>query len=277
MISYNTEYFVNNCYFYLEDNGSKVSLHYSVEDSLTESRKKHEKIDFDKKDVNQIKSVIKKVLNNKNKYSKSEISKMLKPKTKTGEIDELVDSDGVFVGSNIPILNQTLSPHKTLDVTIRSTRGAVDPARIGYRMYWRESDDERDNVVSEIDMENAFGYEETEDKDFKDTVDTLKDMGVDNAVDRAKEFGKIPKVKKQNGKLKQRLVEKDTIEEEQKKQMIKMLEDILTKKSKSDSDIIKKDTPISKILTKNIKTIKKIADKEGISLSQLINALKNDE
>lgn len=277
MISYNTEYFVNNCYFYLEDKGGKLSLHYSVEDTLTESRKKHEKINIEKKDVNQIKSVIKKVLSNKKKYSKSEITKMLKPKNTSGEIDELVDGDGVFVGSNIPILNQTLTPHKTLDVTIRSTRGAVDPARIGYRMYWRESDEERNNVVSEVDLDGAFGYEETEDKDFKETVDTLKQMGVTNPVERAEEFGKIPKVKKRNGKLKQRLVEKDTIEEEQKQRMVKMLEDILTKKSKSNSDVIKKETPISKILLKNIKTIKKIADKEGISISQLINVLKNNE
>ena len=54
MISYNTEYFVNNCYFYLEEKGNKVSLYYSVEDTLTESRKKHEKVEFEKKDVNQI-------------------------------------------------------------------------------------------------------------------------------------------------------------------------------------------------------------------------------
>jgi hypothetical protein len=282
MISYNTEYFVNNCYFYLEEKGNKVSLYYSVEDTLTESRKKHEKVEFEKKDVNQIKSVIKKVLNNKKKYSKSEITKLLKPKKTSGEIDELVDGDGVFKGSDIPIINQTLAPRKTLDVTIRSTRGAVDPARIGYRMYWRESDEERDDIVSEIDYEKAFGREETEFLDYDDTVDTLEDMGVDNAEERADQFGKLPGEEVETDEdgdpiLKQRLVEKDTLEEEQKQRMVKMLEDIVAKKSKSNSDVIKKETPISKILLKNIKSIKKIADKEGISISQLIKALKNNE
>ena len=68
--------------------------------------------------------------------------------------------------------------------------------------------------------------------------------------------------------------------------MIKMVEDILTKKSKSNSDVVKKsskdsdvikDKGISKILLKNIQSIKKIAEKEGISINMLIKALKSIE
>ena len=40
MISYNTDYFGNNCYFYLRDGGDKISLYYSVGGTLKESRKK---------------------------------------------------------------------------------------------------------------------------------------------------------------------------------------------------------------------------------------------
>jgi hypothetical protein len=102
-------------------------------------------------------------------------------------------------------------------------------------------------------------------------------MGVENPVQRAKEFGKLPKAKKVGGKLKQRLSEKDSIEEQQKEKMIKMVEDILTKKSKDSSDVVKRDESVSKILVKNLQSIKKLADKEGISISKLINILKSNE
>ena len=50
------------------------------------------------------------------------------------------------------------------------------------------------------------------------------------------------------------------------------------KKSKGDSDVVSKDDKsISKILVKNLQAIKKIAEKEGISINQLIKTLKTDE
>ena len=118
--------------------------------------------------------------------------------------------------------------------------------------------------------------------DYKNTVKTLKKMGVENAEERAEQFGKLPrqKVKRDNKGhrvLKQRLVEKDQLDEEQRQKMVKMVEDILTKKNKSDSDVISKSNPVIKILAKNLQTIKKIADKEGISVSELIKILKSNE
>ena len=60
-----------------------------------------------------------------------------------------------------------------------------------------------------------------------------------------------------------------------------MVEDILTKKSKKDGDVVKTDSnsnqTISKFLKRNLKSIKKLAEKEGISLDQLIKTLKYDE
>ena len=57
-----------------------------------------------------------------------------------------------------------------------------------------------------------------------------------------------------------------------------MVEDILTKKKTDDKEISKKENSgVSKILLKNLKAIKKIAEKEGISVSQLIKVLKTDE
>jgi hypothetical protein len=157
------------------------------------------------------------------------------------------------------------------------SRVTNDPVTRGYRVYWGESEEKDDNVVSEVNMEDAFGYEETKDKDYKDTVKTLKDMGTENPVERAKQFGKIKDVKRKNGKLKQRIVEKEKLSEVQKQKMVKMVEDIITKKSKDDSEVVGKDSSLSKILMNNLKSIKKLAEKEGISLSQLMKALKNHE
>ena len=194
-----------------------------------------------------------------------------------GELEEFVDADGTMLSSKIPILDPALHPRKTMDQTVQMSRTTNDPVMRGYRVYYGESEEETDEVISEVDYSEAFGYEETKDMDFNDTVDTLTDMGVENAEERAEEFGKLPKARKHKGKLRQRLSEKETLEERQHRLMKKMVEDILTKKPKTDSDVIKKDTGVSKILLKNIQSIKKIADKEGISLNMLIKALKTNE
>lgn len=295
MISYNQEYFKNNCYFFLKDKGENISLYYSIADTISESRKKDEKKEFKKKDANKVKKVMDKFLNKKTKPNKKELEKNLKD---VEELDELVDSDGTFTNSKVPFLNMLNHPRKTMDQTIPMSRVSNDPVTRGYRVYWGESEDEQDNVVSEVDYSDAFGYEETENMDFKNTVKTLKDMGVDNPKHRAKEFGKLPKAKRKGGKLKQRLSEKtieeqqkdmmssllekivsenSNIDEEQKRAMEKMVEDILSKRDRNDSDVVSKNSGLNKILLKNIKSIKKLAEKEGISINQLIKALKTNE
>lgn len=276
MINYNREYFNNGCYFFLKDRGDKISLYYTTADTLSESRKKDEKKEFDKKKENNLKKLIHKFLTSKKKLSKKEIDSELE-KVHKGEIDELIDSDGTMLNSKIPPLDATLHPRKTLDQTIGMSRVTNDPVTRGYRVYWGESEEKNGDIVKEIDFSDAFGYEETKDKDYKDTLKTLKKMGVENPVERTKQFGKLPKVKKKKGELKQRLVEKEKLDEVQKKKMIKMVEDIVAKKSKSESEVVGKDKPVSKILLNNLKSIKKLAEKEGISLTQLLNALKNHE
>lgn len=276
MINFNTEYYSNNYYFFLKERADKISLYYSIADTLTESRKNDERIDFDKKDSKKVKNIVGNVLKSKTKVSKDALTKKLKSIKPKKEIDELVDSDGTMLSSKIPFLNQTLTPHKTTDQTVAMARITNDPVTRGYRVYYGESEEGSDEVINEVDYSEAFGYEETKDMDFKDTVKTLKEMGVENAVERAKQFGKLPKQKREDGELKQRLSEKDSIEEQQRKKMIKMVEDMLTKKSSNNSDVVK-DKGISKILLKNIQSIKKIADKEGISINMLIKALKSNE
>ncbi len=67
--------------------------------------------------------------------------------------------------------------------------------------------------------------------------------------------------------------EKENLEEEKKDMMRKMVEDIVMKKKSSDKEIGKKDG-LSKILLKNLENIKKLADKEGIEIKDLIKVLK---
>ena len=275
MIKFNTEYFENNCYFYLKDGSDKISLYYNVAETLTESRKSDEKIDFDKKDEKKVKGIVSSAMKTKSKVSKKALDKKLKSIKNKKEIDELVDEDGNMLGSRIPRYNQYLAPRKTMDQTVAASRVTNDPVMRGYRVYYGESVEDEE-VINEVDYSEAFGYEETKDMDYTNTVRTLKKMGVENPVERAKQFGKLPKQKREDGELKQRLSEKETLEEKQKTMMKKMVEDILTKKSKDSSDVIK-NTGVSKILKKNLKSIKNIADKEGISINMLIKALKSSD
>jgi hypothetical protein len=277
MMEYNKEYFNNNCYFFLKDKGDVIDLYYSVSNTIIESRENDEKKQFKKKDEKKLKHYLSKVMKSSKKVTKDKLKKDFQEIEKDGELEELVDFDGTMLGSKIPKYNMYLHPKKTMDQTISMSRITNDPVTRGYRVYWGESEEKDENVVSEVDYSDAFGYEETEDKDFKGTVKTLKKMGVENPVERAKEFGKLPKAKKKNGKLRQRLSEKDQIEEIQRKRMEKLIEDILTDKYQDTSEVMEKDNGINKLLSRNLKSIKKLAEKEGISIPQLIKMLKTDE
>jgi hypothetical protein len=265
-----------------------------VADTLTESRKSDDKLEFDKKDEKKVKGVVSSALKTKSKVSKKALDKKLKGIKPKEEIDEFVDEDGNMLGSRIPNLSQVLTPHKTMDQTIAMSRATNDPLTRGYRVYYGESEDEDDDVISEIDFSDAFGYKETEyAKSYDEAEDILSDMGIEDDIemnDRLETLGfdkkldKSLKNQKQRGKCKncfakRRLTEKEYLEEIKKQKMMKMVEDILTKKG-NDHEIMEKDSEtsgLSKIISKNLESIKKLAKKEGISISKLINILKQGE
>jgi seryl-tRNA synthetase len=170
MINFNTEYFGNNCYFYIKDRGDKISLYYNVAETLTESRKSDEKIEFDKKDEKKVKGLVSSAMKTKSKVSKKTLDKKLKGIKSKKEIDELVDEDGSLLGSRIPNLSQILTPHKTMDQTVVMARTTNDPVTRGYRVYYGESEEGTDDVINEVDYSEAFGYEETKDMDYNDTA-----------------------------------------------------------------------------------------------------------
>jgi hypothetical protein len=133
-------------------------------------------------------------------------------------------------------------------------------------------------------MSGAFGYEETKDLDGKETFDYYVDeldMSPEEAVDRTKQQGKDPSGKKdQKSKYKndKNFIAKMTISEIQKQKMIKVVEEILMgKKSSSDNaDVTKKEVEVSKILKKNLSSLKKQAEKEGLSITELIKLMKSE-
>mgnify|MGYP000553954691 CR=1 FL=1 len=127
------------------------------------------------------------------KFSKKDIKRIMdKISSEKGEIEELVDYDGSFSNSKVPIHDPTLSPTKTMDQTVFAARQATNPLLRGYRVYYGES------VVREIDARGAFGFEETEleGEDAKEAIETFKELGVEDPKGRAKEMGYDPKLEK---------------------------------------------------------------------------------
>jgi hypothetical protein len=266
MNTFRKEYFNDNYYFLIEGDGEDFTLEYSIYKNISESKKKGKVKHFKKKDFKKIEDKIKNLIKDKKTPTKQ-------------EIDELVDEDGTLRSSRIPILNKWLTPRKTMDQTVVMARISNDPVTRGYRVYYGESENKDGDVIDEEDMSGVFGYKENENKDFKETVKTFKKMGVTDPAERikrTKELGKLPNVKKKKGRLKQRLTEKE-IEEERKNMMVKMVEDIISQNRKNDGELLEKDDSVSKILIKNLESIRNLAKKEGISLDKLINVLKKGE
>ncbi len=270
MISVNEEFYSSPYYFFLRDKGDKYSLYFSVEETLSEARKKDEVIHFDKKKGKKVKNYLEKIAKEKKKKS---------TKTIKTDLEELVNSDGAMSNSAIPILDPRLHPKKTMDQTVSMARITNDPISRGYRTYYGESVEE----IEEIDMSGAFGYEETEDMDGKDTFKFLvKNMGMepDDAKERTKQQGKDPsgkKDKKSKYYKDPNFITRATLSEIQRQKAIKVVEDMLAKKKSSDSaDINKKDVEVSRMLKRNLSVLKKQAEKEGVSLSELIKMLKSE-
>lgn len=269
----NKDYFVKPYYFFLKESKDKFIVYFSVSNTLSEARKKDEKIEFDIKEKPKVKKRIRKIAKDKKIKTAKGVKKAL-----SGEIDELVGYDGTMNNSKIPPINQALSPRKTTDQVAVTT---MQPRSLyglgGRRSYYGESKEKSEDVVKEIDMSDAFGYEETKDLDGKSTLKYLvkkMDMEPDDAKKRVRQFGKNPTKKKKSKDPK--IIDRMTLKEMEKEQMRKMVEVILNKKN-DDEELVEKDKDISDFLVKNLKSIKSLAKKEGISLKQLIIALKNED
>jgi hypothetical protein len=271
MITVDTEFFSSPYYFLLRDKGDKYSLYFSAEETLTEARKKDEVIHFDKKKGKKVKNYLEKTVKDKKKKS---------TKTIKTDLEELVNADGAMSNSAIPILDPKLHPKKTMDQTVSMARITNDPISRGYRSYYGESVEEE---VTEIDMSGAFGYEETEDMDGPETYKYFVEklgMEEEDAKERVKQQGKDWTGKKdKNSEYSEdpNFITRATLSEIQKQKAIKVVEDLLVKKKSSDNaDVTKKDLETSRMLKRNLSVLKKQAEKEGISVAELIKMLKSE-
>jgi hypothetical protein len=289
-MEFNKEYFSSPYYFYIKEGKDSISVYFSVSNTLTEARKKDEIVKFDKKDKEEVKKTISKIQKEKKLKNNSDVKKTLNKKK--DELGELVDYDGSFLSSKIPIYNPYLSPKGTMDQEIVATRQTNNPITRGYRVYWGEGEEETDEVINETDFSDAFGYEETKDKNGPETFKTfVKELGLDKdeAANRTRQQGKEPDVKKHKIKLqnvpkkirkqkgfidKMTISEKSELENIKKQQVVDMVEDIVLGKKSSDKEVGKKKNTLSKLLMKNLENIKKIADKEGIEINDLVKILK---
>ena len=206
-----------------------------------------------------------------------------------GELAEFVDADGTLLGSNIPMLDQQMHPRKTLDQTIKMARANQWPY---YKRYWGESiENNIKNLLDEVDQSETFGWDETENASTYDEADEIfkDELGVEDDMEReerVKRLGFDRNLDKQLKNEKKRgmcrnCFTKRRLSELEKEKMTDLIDEILVKKKKKSNDVVPKDesedSPVSKILIKNIESIKKIADKEGISINKLIKHLKEGE
>ena len=172
--------------------------------------------------------------------------------------------------SKVPMLDNRLHTHRTMDQIVPAARQTNDPVTRGYRTYYGES-------IDENDLSDALGYDETKNMDGKKTYKYMVDkLGIepDEAEERTKEFGKDPTGNKSKSK-KKGSIDKLTLYEIQKQSVIKMVEDLLMANKKNDEDI--KDKEPNPFILKNVKTLKMQAEKQGISISELIKMLKNEQ
>jgi hypothetical protein len=105
-------------------------------------------------------------------------------------------------------------------------------------------------------------------------------MEPEDAEERTKQKGQDPtgnKDKKSPYYKDPNFITRATLSEIQKQKAIKVVEDLLVKKkSSNNADVNKKELETSRMLKRNLTVLKKQAEKEGISVSELIKMLKSE-
>jgi hypothetical protein len=293
MIKLNHEYYNEPYYFFLKNKGNKIAVYYSVSNTISESRKQDDVIVVDKEVFEEIQDIISKILNSGKKLTKRQVHKLLdsrakRTETPDGELGELVNPDGSVIGSSIPILNQRNLAKKTTDQTVRMTKANQFPF---IRVYYGESQ-EGQTPLSEVDQSESFGFEETEDAPTYDVANKiLKKMDVEDPIERDERLKRLGFDRKLDKQLKQEKRQgkcvncftKRRLSELEKQKMEKMIDEIIISKKSKDKEVVKKykdeddDNIVSKILMRNIEAIKKLAEKENISIEKLIKHLRNSE
>jgi len=194
--------------------------------------------------------------------------------TQSGEIDEFVDEDGTFSSSAIPILDRSQHTQWTQDMRASLTRMASGGFPFKARIYYGESID-GESTIDEENFLHAFGKEEMDKenvKTFKECLKVFKDLEVKDPFERYERcmsFGFDPELDDEG---KQRIVEL------RKEKMRQMIDELLLDKKTKEEEIYEKEkqsqSPVEKIIIRNLEAIKKIADKHGLELRHLLKKVK---
>ena len=215
--------------------------------------------------------------NGKKIYMPCKDMKTFKEKTKTGkktEMTELVDDDGTWSTSGVPILDpaSSIQGSSFTDKIVAMSRAPRDPLLRGWYGYYGESE------LKEEDMDGAFGYEDTKFMDYNETVEYYqKELGLDkeSAIERTTQQGKKPNLHKRtpkNIKKKKNFIDRLILKELEDE----LSEDIILKKGQSNNEITPKNKNQNPILLRNIKSLKKMAEKMGVSKLELLRLMKDE-
>lgn len=193
-------------------------------------------------------------------------------KSKEEEVTELIDFDGTWKTSNIPILDpaSTGVGTKTTDQIAAATKTPRDVFMRGGVSLRGES------VMAEEDMEKSFGFDGTKFMDYKETVKYYQDeLGLDKeaAEERAIQQGKKPNLQKRAPKKikkKKNFIDRLILKEKGIEENEDIIEDVLLDKEKKHEEI-------NPIFLKNVNSIKRMAKKQGISIQKLISLIKNEQ
>lgn len=192
-------------------------------------------------------------------------------KLKQKEIEEIVDKDGNIKRSQIPkdVLATTVTSKKRTDKVVQTGAGAVgSPGVHGSQVtlrYWGESQD----VVKEVELGDALGYEKTMGKDmpYNDALNYfIKELGLskEEAVERLEAIGYIPDEPNLI-----RLVETPN------KFIHEYLESVMVKRKK-ELELLEKDEEIPNLIKKQVTSLKKTIKQNNIKIEKIIDLLKNE-
>ena len=188
-------------------------------------------------------------------------------KESDGEVTELVDIDGTWNSSSMPILDpaSTMNGASITDKIIPAARNSSNPLLRGWYGVYRE------NNVKEVDMSKAFGYEDTKDMDVEDTLKYFeKKLGdKDEAKKRTHVFGKKKNLNKKTPpeiKNKKGFIDREIIKEKESDEMVE--DTIFDKKQEFNN---------KSVIAKNLRSLKNMANKNGISTDTLIRMLKDEQ
>jgi hypothetical protein len=220
----------------------------------------------------------------KRKYMPCKDMKTYKEKTKKEskgkeeEVTELVDFDGTWLSSDIPILDPASSVKGSTftDKIVPMSRNPRDPLLRGWYGYYGESE------IKEEDMGDAFGFEDTMFMDYEDTVKHYqKKLGLDkeDAIQRARQQGKksgLDKKTPKKIKKKKNFIDRLILKEKGIDESEDLIEDVLFDKGDDKKEIKVSKPDINPLLLRNIRSLKKMAKDSGITIQELIKILKDE-